>query len=87
MQTVYLLLTDTEINNDGKSVYMFHMSQLEQLPVTSQQVQRATMRDPILSHVVDLVTNGWNFVPEKNTSYKDYFNRRNELTTCSNCLL
>ena len=63
------------------------MSQLEQLPVTSQQVRRATMRDPILSHVVDFVANGWNFVPEKNTSYQDYYNRRNELTTCSNCLL
>ena len=76
-----------KINKDGKSVDIFYMSQLEHLPVTSQQVRRATMRDPILSQVLGFVTNGWNFVPQKNASYKDYLNRSNELTTCNNCLL
>ncbi|KAK0149577.1 hypothetical protein N1851_009677 [Merluccius polli] len=38
---------------------VFHMTQVEPLPVTSAQIQKESNRDPILSKAHELTVNGW----------------------------
>jgi hypothetical protein len=68
---------------DGEDV--FHMSQIEHLPVTSAVIQRET-RDNVLARVHDHVTNGG-----KDTHtyemLKPFYSRRNEITLYQGCLL
>ena len=58
----------------------------EELPITSDDISRATKTDPELSKVYDFVANGWpNFVPDE--QMKPYFRRRAELTIDKGCIL
>ena len=63
-----------------------HQLQLESLPVSVDQVRKATRSDPILSRVLEYALTGW---PTEVTSeaIKPYFNKRNEITVEENCLL
>ena len=64
---------------------IFNVSQLESLPVTSQQLRTATRTDPVLSKVVSYVRSGW---PQNCTpTLRPYWSRRFELTVEGECLL
>ena len=48
-----------ESTTTSEVVSLFNISQVQALPVTVQQVEMATRRDPILSKVTAYVKNGW----------------------------
>ena len=43
---------------------VFHVSQIELLPVTSEVIRRETRRDGNLSKIYEQVVNGWNIACE-----------------------
>ena len=55
------------------------------MPVTAEQIQRTTRRDPILSQVHRFVQDGWPRQVEDN--YKPFFKCKNELSIEAGCLL
>ena len=69
---------------DGEEV--FHMSQIERLPVTSDVIQRESRRDNVLARIHDHVTNGW-----KDTDtcgmLRPLYSTRKEITLYQGCLL
>ena len=70
---------------DINAIHAFNVAQIEALPVTSQQVQTATRRDPTLSKVMNYVKSGW---PQKVTpDLQPYFNRRLEIGIENGCLM
>ena len=62
------------------------LQKLEEIPVSSQQIAKATRTDPLLSKVYDFVLSGW---PEnvEDLDLQKYFNKRNELSVHQGCLL
>ena len=64
---------------------VFNIAQLEALPVTSQQVRKATNRDPILSKVLLYTKRGW--PSQISEVLKPFSTRRHELTVEGECLL
>ena len=74
------------VRNEHDEVHEIHQLQLESLPVSIDQVRKATRSDPILSRVLEYALTGW---PTEVTSeaIKPYFNKRNEITVEENCLL
>ena len=74
---------EAPITSDEPAV--FNVSQLESLPVTSQQLRTATRTDPDLSKIVSYVRSGW---PQNcSTTLHPYWSRRFELTVEGECLL
>ena len=68
-----------------EAVSVFNIAQIQALPVTFQQVQLATRRDPTLSKVMTYVQSGWpNQVTEE---LKSYHNRRQEIVIQNDCLM
>jgi hypothetical protein len=69
--------SDRQDTIDGEDV--FHMSQIEHLPVTSVVIQRDTRRDNVLARVHDHFLNGWK---DTNTyeMIKPFYSRSNEIT-------
>ena len=65
--------------------YCFNIGQIESLPVTSDAVQRATRRDPILSKVLTYTKKGWSSQIQE--ALTPYHNQRWELTVEGDCLL
>ena len=64
---------------------MYHIRQIESLPVTSQQIQTATQRDPLLSQVKHYTLKGWpTDVPKP---LQTYHSKVAELTVEGGCLL
>lgn len=71
--------------NTKEPVDMFHMAQVDPLPVTSEEIARETGRDPILSRVYDMTLKGW---PSKgDPSLPGYSSRRDQLTVHQGCIL
>ena len=69
----------------AETVSVFNLAQVHSLPVTFQQVQTATRRDPVLSKVTTYVTTGW---PDKVTDeLKPYHFRQQEIGIESGCLM
>ena len=66
-------------------VNVFNTSQVEALPVTSDQIETATRKDPVLSRVLRYTRHGWPM--EVGEACKPYWNRRHELTVEGDCLL
>ncbi len=80
-----LPVQDSYETADINAIHAFNVAQIEALPVTSQQVQMATRRDPTLSKVMDYVKSGW---PQKVTpDLQPYFNRRLEIGIENGCLM
>lgn len=67
-------------------VEMFHVIQLEHLPVKPEAIKRKTSRDYPLSKVYNNVTRGWS-VNSESKEMDLFFTRRSELTSHQNCLL
>ena len=68
---------------DIDAVDVFHMSQIELLPVTSDEIRQETQRDMELSWVLESVTQGW--YPEAK-QIQPYYNRKDELSAHCGCL-
>ncbi len=72
-------------DNGAEAVSLFNVSQVQSLPVTFQQVQQATKRDPVLSKLLRYVRQGWpTQIPDE---LKAYHNRQHEITIEHDCLL
>lgn len=64
---------------------MYHLRQIESLPVTSLVIRRATQRDPILNKVKRYTQNGWpEHIPQV---LRTYHPKVTELTVEEVCLL
>ena len=62
---------------------VFHATQLNILPVTSESVAKETQRDPILARVYDSIVKGWSARFEGDKLYHD---RQSELTVHQGCI-
>ena len=71
-----------ETEEDSSEV--FHATQFEPLPVTSEAVARETRRDPVLARVYKSVVKGWSVRVSRD---KPHYERRNELTVYLGCIL
>ena len=80
-----LTSSTTDHKEDDVETTLFNIAQIECLPVTAEQVQRATAKDVILSHVLQFTKYGW--PTAVNESLLPYFNKRQEITVEGGCLL
>jgi len=71
---------ETEVDSSE----VFHATQFEPLPVTSEAVARETRHDPVLARVYKSVVKGWSV---RVSGDKPYYERRNELTVHLGCIL
>ena len=63
---------------------VFHATQFELLPVTSEAAAKETRRDPILARVYESIVKGWSVCKDRD---KPYYKRCNELTVHQGCIL
>ena len=63
----------------------FMIGQIQAMPVTAEQVQATTRRDPVLSQVFCYVQDGW--LATVNDKYKAFYKRKDELSIEAGCLL
>ncbi|KAJ8021906.1 hypothetical protein HOLleu_39239 [Holothuria leucospilota] len=65
---------------------IYQVSQVNDLPVSSKDVEDTTRKDPILSRALQYTLNGW---PEyvQDDSLKPFFNRKEQLSVDQGCLL
>ena len=63
----------------------FMVGQIQAMPVTAEQVQAATRRDPVLSQVFRYVQDGW--PATVNDKYKPFYKHKDELCIEAGCLL
>ena len=61
------------------------IGQIQAMPVTAEQIQAATRRDPVLSQVFRYVQNGW--PATVNDKYKPFYKHKDELSIEAGCLL
>ena len=74
-----------EIDSTSPVPSCFNICQIQALPVTSDAVQTATRRDPLLSKVLYYTKHGW---PTRvSDAFKPFQSRRLELTVEGGCLL
>ncbi|CAB4009321.1 Transposon Tf2-9 poly [Paramuricea clavata] len=73
-----LATTEDEENLSVDPVEAFHVSQFSILPVTWQQVRKATQRDSTLAQVYEHVMKGWH--ENKDPNLQPFYSRRNDLT-------
>ncbi len=70
---------------ETQAIFTFNISQVQALPVTFQEIQRATRRDASLSKVLQYVQQGW---PQQVTKdLQPFYDRQTELSTENDCLL
>ena len=69
-----------------EAVDVFHLSQFEQLPVTSATIRRETSRDKVLNKVYEQTMSGWSTKPD-DKELLAYYHRRDEITTYQGCLM
>ena len=65
---------------------IFHVTTVDDLPISSKEIREATQSDPTLSRVLDYTLNGW---PDKSSdeNLKPYYYRRVELSIENGCIL
>ena len=80
-----LATTEDEENQSVDPVEAFHVSQFSMLPVTWQQVRKATQRDSTLAQVYEHVIKGWH--ENKDPNLQPFYSRRNELTVHQGCIM
>ena len=80
-----LPLPSTTPSSDTRGASTFNIGQVQALPVTVQDIQKATRRDALLSKVYRYVQGGWpSHVVDELRPYRDH---QTELTTESGCLM
>ncbi|XP_039893254.1 uncharacterized protein K02A2.6-like [Simochromis diagramma] len=73
-------------DNIAEEGSIFYFSHVEELPIVAKDIERATMKDPILSKVWSYTMNGWpSYMQDE--SLKPYFTRRHELSAEQGCVL
>ena len=75
---------DSKIGSESE---IYSVSAIDKkFPITAKDIGKATLLDPVLSRVFDLVMTGW---PEKceEENLKPYYARRHELSCEQNCVL
>ncbi|CAB3996901.1 Hypothetical predicted protein [Paramuricea clavata] len=82
-----LATTEDEENQSVDPVEAFHVSQFSMLPVTWQQVRKATQRDSTLAQVYEHVMKGWHENKDPNLRAQPFYSRRNELTMHQGCIM
>ena len=80
-----LATTEDEENQSVDPVEAFHVSQFSMLPVTWQQVRKATQRDSTLAQVYEHVMKDWH--ENKDPNLQPFYSRRNELTVHQGCII
>ena len=80
-----LATTEDEENQSVDPVEASHVSQFSMLPVTWQQVRKATQRDSTLAQVYEHVMKGWH--ENKDPNLQPFYSRRNELTVHQGCIM
>ena len=70
-----LATTEDEENQSVDPVEAFHVSQFSMLPVTWQQVRKATQRDYTLAQVYEHVMKGWH--ENKDPNLQPFYSRKN----------
>ena len=77
--------SEKEVDNE-EPINVFHVEQIENLPVSNKEIQIETRKDKTLALVHDFVLNGW---PQayKNGELAPYYARRDELTVSQGCLM
>ena len=73
-------------SNDEDSAFNVEERLTQSLPITHKEISHATRVDPVLSKVLEYVTNGWPKHVE-DLRLRPYFNRRFELSVEQDCLL
>ena len=68
-------------------VDVFHLKQIETLPVTVKRLRQETHRDPILAQVYQATMIGWPPKSNLEPQLLPYFRKREELTVHDGCLL
>ena len=68
-------------------IRVFNISQMEALPVTTNNLRAATGSDPVLSKVIRYLRGYWPQDHNIPQYLRPFFNRRNELTVEEGCLL
>ena len=62
----------------------FMISQIQAMPVTTEQIQNTTRRDPLLSQVSCYVQDGWLW--QVDDKYKHFYKHKNKLFIEAGCL-
>lgn len=70
---------------EADPVDLFHLSQLDELPVTCATLRRETQKDPILSQVYQQTMSGWSKI--NHDDLLPYYHKRNEITIVQRCLM
>ena len=82
------LRVDLDEHPASDPVDLFHISQFETLPVTHDDVKRATRQDSLLSQVYELIMHGWpdrgNDLPRE---LHQFFSIRTELSVHQGCIM
>ena len=76
----------TEEIEESDPVEINDLSQIDSLPVSSNDIKRETRRDTITSKVLDLVLNCWTQKPQ-DEQLKPFYMRRNEISVQHRCLM
>ena len=66
-------------------IQTFMIGQIQAMPVTAEQIQATTCRDPLLNQVFCYVQDGW--PRQVDDKYKHFYKRKNELSIEAGCLL
>ena len=74
------------IESEEDAVFRVEDKMLSGLPVTSNDIQRNTQRDPVLSRVLEFTRTGWPTEVD-DLRLKPYYNRRHELSIEQDCIL
>ncbi|XP_024154359.1 uncharacterized protein K02A2.6, partial [Oryzias melastigma] len=69
------------------TVQVFYASQLETLPISSSEIRRETMSDPVLSRVMEMVATGCFPAARDAEELTHFLRRRDELTIQQGCLM
>ncbi len=78
-------LPQVESEKANDPAVVFHMSQMEPLPVTSTQVQKKTRNDPVLAKVYDLTVKGWPAPGDGQLPV--YSTLQDQLSVCQGCIM
>ena len=70
---------------DVDEVRLVNILQIESLPLSAEQIRKATRADPVLSRVLEYTLTGW--PEERSPEIAVYYQKRHEITIEDGCLL
>lgn len=79
-------LPRASVNNTAEEGGIFYFSHRDELPVSAKDIERATLKDPILNKVWSSAMNGWpSYLQDQ--ALRPYCILRQELTSEQGCML